>query len=505
VVREVVLCADLGTGSLRVGAVTAKGQVVASATASMRAGAPAGASGAIDPETWWRALGRTVGRTLDQLGKRDHVRGISLTGVTRAQVMLGRDGQPLGPALTFRDGRAGDAASELARHFPGDNPADAITAFHPLARIAWLARTRPRTFDRVSAIVEPKDFLNLRLTGRIAADSVTYSRYDALLSAAPALPERLERCVRLLDLPRIAPWEAVGNVDNGRSPWQRVAGIPVFAGSMDAWASAVGAGAVCDGQGYDIAGTSEVAGLVTAARASAPGLVSLRWAENTWQVGGPTQAGADCAAWCHRLLRLRGSLAAAVERAGALAPAHVRPVFVPFLAGERAPLWRRDVRGVFEGLAFDTSGDELLWAVLEGVAMQMRVILTLAVGRATTRLREVRVAGGGAQSNAWCAMKADVMNVPMIRTTQLETGLVGAAMAAAIGLGWHDSLAAAAGAMCKVERIFEPRPARVAIYAERIHRHARARQHAIDGADAARDAAAHAQSDKSMSRVGAAT
>ena len=82
-------------------------------------------------------------------------------------------------------------------------------------------------------------------------------------------------------------------------------------------------------------------------------------------------------------------------------------------------------------------------------------------------------------------MKADVMNVPVIRTSQRETGLVGAAMAAAIGLGWHDSLAAAARAMCKVDRVFEPRPDRVAIYAERIPRHARARQHAIDAADAA--------------------
>jgi hypothetical protein len=62
-------------------------------------------------------------------------------------------------------------------------------------------------------------------------------------------------------------------------------------------------------------------------------------------------------------------------------------------------------------------------------------------------------------------------------------------MAAAIGLGWHDSLATAARAMCKVDRIFEPRPARVAMYAERLHRHARARRHAIDAADAARERA----------------
>src|SRR5262245_60255328 len=79
VVREVVLCADLGTGSLRVGAISARGEAVATAVAPMRTAN----AGAIDPETWWRALGRTVGRTLDRLPKSDRVRGLYLTGLTR--------------------------------------------------------------------------------------------------------------------------------------------------------------------------------------------------------------------------------------------------------------------------------------------------------------------------------------------------------------------------------------------------------------------------------------
>jgi xylulokinase len=167
-------------------------------------------------------------------------------------------------------------------------------------------------------------------------------------------------------------------------------------------------------------------------------------------------------------------------------------------------LWRADVRGVFEGLALASGGDDLLWAVLEGVAMQVQAILALAVDGSRSRLREVRVTGGGAQSNAWCAMKADVLNVPVIRTSQPETGLVGAAMAAAVGLGWHVDLAAAARAMCKVERIFEPRAARVEMHAARSQRHAHARRHAVEAADAAREAA-RATDGKSSRRIGAAT
>jgi len=486
VVREVVLCADLGTGSLRVGAVTAKGTLIATSSALVRAAEIEPGSRAIDPESWWRALGRTVGRTLDQLSRRDRVRGLCLCGVTRTQIVLNRAGSPLSPALLFHDRRAVDDAAEIAHYFPAANPADEITAFHPLARIAWFARRHPDALDRVGAVLEPKDFLNYRLTGELATDSVTSSRYDNLRAAGRALPDRLERCVGLLALPRMAPWQMQGRVTSKRSPWSRLAGIPVFAGAMDAWASAVGSGAICAGQGYDIAGTSEVAGLITPARADVPGLVSLVWGEKVWQIGGPTQAGADSVLWCHGTLRVRGTLAAAVERAGTMSPTGTRPLFLPYLVGERTPLWRADVRGAFEGLAREHHADDLLWAVLEGVAMSMRDILTRAVEGSGSQLSEVRVGGGGAQSSVWCQMKADVMNVPMLRTAHRETGVIGAAIAAAVGLGWHESLAAAAGAMCPVERAFEPRPALARFYAARAERYVRARQHAIAEADAAR-------------------
>src|SRR6185503_1000681 len=109
--------------------------------------------------------------------------------------------------------------------------------------------------------------------------------YDHLRAATKALPDWLLRCVRLLDLRRLAPWKKLGEMTSRQSPWTRVAGIPVFAGAMDAWATAVGSGAATAGQGYDIAGTSEVAGLITSRRASVPGLVSLVWGEHSDQIG----------------------------------------------------------------------------------------------------------------------------------------------------------------------------------------------------------------------------
>jgi xylulokinase len=484
-VRKVVLCADLGAGSLRVGAITANGAVVAANATAIRAAEPEPGWSVIDPEVWWRALARAAGRTLDQLPAGVRVHGLCVSGLTRSQVLLDREGRPLAPALLFRDRRATNEAAEIARHFPTDNRADEITAFHPLARIAWFARRQPDVFDRVGAVVEPKDFLNFRLTGAIAADSVTYSRFDHLDAKERPQPAWLERCRSLLAPRRIAPWQMLGPLMNSRPPFDRITGIPVFAGAMDAWATAVGAGAIRAGQGYDIGGTSEVGGLITRVRTFAPGLVSLIWGEHVCQIGGPTQAGADCALWCHRAFRVRGALATAIERAGAMPADDDRPLFLPYLAGERAPLWRADVCGAFEGLLRRHDADDFLGSVMEGVAMAIHDIFASALAGSGEKLAEIRVAGGGAQSSAWCQLKADVMNVPMVRTSHRETGVIGAAIAAAVGLGWHPSLAAAADAMCPIERVFEPRPALAPYYAGRAERYRRARQHAIAQADAA--------------------
>ena len=158
---------------------------------------------------------------------------------------------------------------------------------------------------------------------------------------------------------------------------------------------------------------------------------------------------------------------------------------MPYLAGERTPLWRADVRGAFHGLSRAHRPDDFLWSALEGVAMAVRDIFAIARKGGAETLTEVHVSGGGARSNAWCQIKADVLGVPVVRTPHRQTGLIGAAIAGAVGLGWHPTLAAAAGAMCPVERVFEPQAALASFYATRAERYDNAKRHAVEEADAA--------------------
>lgn len=481
---EVVIAVDLGAGSLRAAAIDARGRCISQASIALREDVPRPGWSEIDPERWWSALRRCVGRVLDDLPRAAHPQGLCLSGLTRAQIVLDRDLKPLRPALLFRDRRAEPLVPLLAAYFPARNPADAITAFHPLARLAWLAQAEPALFRRAAYVLEPKDFFNARLTGTVAADSVTYSRFDALRTRR-ALPERLQRCMAFLRLPRRAPWLRIGAIVANEAPFDRLKGLPVFAGAMDTWTAVAGSGAVRPGQAYDVAGTTEAVGLLSQKRRRVAGLVSVWWGDGLRQAGGPTQIGADGIAWCHRTFRIRDSLRDAVERVARRAPSKGFPLLLPYLAGERAPVWRSDVRGAVIGLSRDHSPDDFLWAALEGSAHAVRDILSIASAGLGETVREVRVSGGGARSNAWCQLKADVAGVSFVRSAHLETGLIGAAMAAAIGLDWYRTMGAAARAMCPVDRVFEPRRKFIAHYAERASLYRHAKGAALAEADAA--------------------
>ncbi|MCC6870592.1 MAG: hypothetical protein IT522_17395 [Burkholderiales bacterium] len=434
--NEHILAVDVGGSALRVGLVRLDGTIIATSAVALAPDEPRAGWSELDPERWWQALRHATARVLRRAPP---VAALCIGALTRTQVLLDANGRAQGRAILFRDRRAAAIARELR---------DA-TAFDARARLAWIERHQPGRHARIAAVVEPKDYLNYRLTGVLAADRVTRSREAAL----PLAPDHV-----------VDPWQAIGTVRS--AALARLAGVPVFAGSLDTWTSAVGAGAVAPGQAYDVCGTSEAVGLITAQPTRVPGLLHLAWTATAHQVGGPTQAGADCARWCHDTFRISGTLASALARVGDALRADA-PLFLPYLAGERAPLWSTTVRGAFHRIDRGHGPDDFLWSTLEGVGHAVRDILRRAQAGSGVSAHEVRIAGGGARSDTWCALKADVIGVPVLRTGATETGLVGAAMAAAVGLGAYPDLERAARRMARPARRFVPRPRYAAAYAQR--------------------------------------
>jgi xylulokinase len=439
-----VLAIDLGGTSLRAGLVDADGAVDRVAAHPHRIGPEA------DPQDWWLALCDLVAA----LGcDSRNTAGIGLSGFTRSQVLIDAAGDPVRPAQCFPDGRA--AAESTALDGAEAGTWTAMSAWHPLARLRWAQTHDPAAFARARYVLQPKDFLALRLTGRAATDRIANAwaldRGTGLPAQTPWQRAGLDPAL-LPDL--LNPEDRLGVVQSGS-----LAGTPVFTGSMDTWCATIGAGSVRPGGAYIVSGTTDVAGLFTTTPQTAPGLVTLPWGGGLFHLGGPSQAGADCAAWAATMLGVpdtQALIALAAQATGQGGPL----LFLPYLTGERAPLWEPGARGVFLGLHRDHGPSAMARAVLDGVAFANRDLLA----RADIPFDSVVLSGGGSRADLWCQIRADILGVPILRSATAEPGLAGGAACAWVGLGRHATFMAAQTAMAGPREVFTPDPERQRVY-----------------------------------------
>jgi xylulokinase len=445
--RGTVLAVDLGGSSLRVALIGGEGEMRALHALPQRSAEEA------DPEAWWRGLldGAAALREADAAGFAA-LRAVSVSAFTRSLVLLDAAGAALRPAILWGDTRAEAVLPGLRARLPQTHPETAqVNAFHPLARLAWLTDAEPETLRRAAAAIEPKDFLNARLTGVVASDVISSARLAAAadLLAPLGLPALLPKLNR--------PAAVMGLVQPGLpAPLSDLAGRPVLAMAHDTWAAVLGLGALRTGCAYCISGTTEVLGLLHDAPAAAPGLLTVDW-DGLWQLGGPSQHGADLLAWLDAM-----GVAGQDPPPGDPLPL----LFLPTLAGERVPHWDAALRGAFLGLTRQHGAAEMRRAVMQGVALNNRTVLSRAEAATGCVAEELRLGGGGA-TPGWAQLRADALGRPVVLTAAKEPGLLGCAVAAFAAVEGR-SLPAMQAALVRPAARFPPDARRHAM-ATRLH------------------------------------
>ena len=371
--------------------------------------------------------------------------------------------------LTWRDVRAERNAPALREKLPQDHPELVnVNAFHPVARIEWLRSDEEAAFRSLATILDPKDYLNFKLTGERVSDPVSMARLAAAARSGPSGRSLLDAIgVSLNVAPTlIEPTDMVGRVVASLpKPLDRLADKPVFCCSNDTWAAVVGLGALQPNYAYNISGTTEVFGVMSDEPASADGLLRVDW-RGLHQLGGPGQNGADTVPWLLALLGHRDGMpvSGAIDE---LLSAKRDPqplLFLPYLQGERTPYWDSSLRGAFIGLNRNHKGVDLAWAVLEGVAFLNRIVLERAeasLGRAAT---EIRFGGGASVNPIWRQIKADICERPVVTGASPQPGALGAAAVAWTGLGRFASLVEAQRKLVRIAHRHEPDQRRAAVY-----------------------------------------
>lgn len=393
--------------------------------------------------------------------------GIGLTSQVNTHVFVGRDKKALRPAITWQDTRAAeDAASLEARVTPEQKTAwfggpVPIDASHALSRMAYIARTEPELWDKTWQVLLPKDYIALQLTGALAADPVAAiglvnEAGDYVCELLDLLPGALDR------LPPLYSYEHVtGSVKSGLP----AAGASVCVGAMDAWAGMFGCGVVEHGDAMYQSGTSEVMGIVSNTVVPTPGVILFPPYQGIRMHAAPTQSGGASLNWLSSLLnRPIGELAALAQNTNITAQT---PLFLPHLAGERAPIWDAQSRGVFANLSSATTPGDMALSVLEGVAHSAHWALSALISSADFTPKSLRIGGGGSQSDLWCQIRADVLGIPLERASGDATAALGAAIIAGVGTQVFASLPEAVRSLVHFDKTFVPNLEKSAFYASR--------------------------------------
>ena len=483
-----VLALDIGTGSCKGAIYDRAGRLVAEASSSYSVQRPAHMWVEQDPEDWWTAVG-AVCRELWQTVDPAEIAGVGLSGQVPTMVLVDAAANPLAPAITWQDRRA-DAEATWLRDEIGraqlqtwlgmDLPID---AGWPPARLLWWRRNRPELIERAYKVLLTKDFILARLTGVFCSDAWSAKGIIHLLTHEPTADY-----YRALDIPPaiapaiLPPTSVPGGVTEAAAAFTGLrAGTPVVVGLSDALCGMAGTGAFHNaGTAFDQTGTSDIVGATGAGPTPNLLYVPVDVTGELSVLYGPTQSGGDSLTWFAEWTG--SSLDAVLQAADAATPGSSEIVFLPYLQGERAPLWDTSARGAFVGLMRSHTLGDGARAVMEGVAMSVRHILELTGFEAGSG-RAVRLAGGSTRNAAWNQIRADVLQSTVEVIEQQNAATLGAAMLAAVGAGLYDSLGDAA-AMVRIEQTYAPNTALAAHY-HRLYARFRALYPALKALDAA--------------------
>jgi len=482
-----VLAVDLGTGGPKVAIVSESGRIVAHATATVPLHLLDGGGAEQDTDDWWSAICACSHQAMAEAGPVDLI-GVGCTAQWSGTVAVDAAGDALMRAVIWMDSRGNAAIRQAAGgslNVLGYDPrkllrwvqvtggAPGLSGKDPVSHILFMRQAFPDIYARTATFLEPVDYLNLRLTGiasasydSIAAHWVTDNRNVDAVDYDDKLLEwtGLDRG-RLPDL--VAPGSLVGEVTARAATELGIpAGLPVVTGSGDVHSAVFGSGAVADFETHLYIGTSSwISGHVpfkktapTSNVASIPAALAGRYLIADEH---------ETAGACLTFLRDNLAIAPDFETMNAMVeqvPAGSgRVLFTPWLNGERSPVDDHTVRGGFHNLSLSTTRQQMVRAVFEGVALNSRWLLEAVEKFAGRRLDSLAFVGGGANSDPWSQIHADVLGRDIRQVAQpVLANVRGAGLLTLLALG-RITLADVPG-MVEIKRTYAPDPANTAEY-----------------------------------------
>ena len=461
---------DLGTSAVKLLAMDKDGKILKTVSVEYPISFPQSGWSEQNPEDWYKGTMEGIGKLLDGLNDTE-VDGIGVGGQMHGLVILDSDDNVIRPAILWNDGRTTAETDYLNTEIGMDKLSEytgniAFAGF-TAPKVLWVKNNEPENFSKISKLMLPKDYIVYRLTGSYVSD---YSDASGMLLMDVKnkcwSKEMLEICgISDVQMPELhESFDVVGTVKAEIAAELGISGeLKVVAGAGDNAAAAVGTGTVGAGGCNLSLGTSGTLFISNDKFSvdSKNSLHSFAHADGGFHLMGCMLSAASCNKWwMDEILRDKdySGNQAGIEKLG-----ENNVFFMPYLMGERSPHNNPKVRAGFLGMSMDTTREDMVQAVLEGVAFGLRD--SLEVARSLGIKVEVsNICGGGAKSPLWRKIIANVMNIKLEIQENDEGPALGGAILAAVGCGRYANVIEASKSLVKVVETVEPDPELVEKY-----------------------------------------
>jgi xylulokinase len=470
---QYLLGIDIGTSAVKAALFNTEGSVTAAGVAAYAMYTPQPGWVEQDPNEWWAATAKTVRELIASSGiSPGDIAGIGVDGQSWSAVALDGQGDVLCNTPIWMDVRAqkicedvqvrmGDALFQISKN--------RFAPSYTTPKILWYQQNTG-LYSRIAQVLQSNSWIVYKLTGALTQDiSQSYGlhcfdmakgRYD--LETARALG------IDLALLPEICACDqVVGMVTAQAAALCGLAeGTPVVAGGLDAAAATLGVGVICPGETQEQGGQAGGMSICTNVCAGDERLIlSYHVTPGLWLLQGGSVGGGGVCRWFDREFGLH-DFAQLDQEAAAVPPGSERLIFLPYLAGERSPIWNPHAKGVFFGLDYRKTRGHMARAALEGVAFSLRHNLEVAAS-AGAEASTLHAVGGAVNSRLWTQIKSDVTNHPIHAAQSDHAATLGAAILAGMGTGVFTSYEDAVTKSVRFTQTHKPNVAHKAVYDER--------------------------------------
>ena len=474
---------DIGTSACKAALFSEDGQAVTQSSKSYPTFHPQNGWVEQNPDDWWKAVCQAIKEILaDKRINPKDILGVGVDGQSWSAIPLSKDGKVLRNTPIWMDTRAQDICENLKIIFGEETffqlSGNPLQSTYSLPKVLWYREHLPELYCQTDKILQSNSYIVYKMTGAVTQDisqgygyqcfDMRKGRWDFNLCKELNLRKEL--------LPEIVTCdEIVGHITKEASQQTGLPiGIPVVAGGLDSACGALGAGVIANGETQEQGGQAGGMSICTEDyHADKQLILSYHVTANKWLLQGGTVGGGGVLKWfeeqfCYEerqksLKNKHSSFEEMTQLAEKIEPGSEGVVFLPYMAGERSPIWNPKAKGVYYGLDFSKTKAHMIRASMEGVAFSLKHNLDVAE-KSGVEVKCLRAMGGSANSWLWTQIKSDITNKPIDVPNSDTATTLGAAMLAGVAIGLYKDYTDAVAKTVNVRRKHVPNEVNRAVY-----------------------------------------